>query len=121
MAMAVLNIGTEFSANPSGRYYSDKSPSGEQFREEMLRPRIAALAPDEKLEIILDDGVEGYGSSFLVEGFAGMVRYGYMRNQELLSAIEIKFTDPDFEFYKKKIIEYIREATFNAEEYTPTK
>ncbi|WP_141226321.1 DUF4325 domain-containing protein [Photobacterium sanguinicancri] len=75
--MAMLNIGTDFSLTPAGRFYSDGSGSGEEFREECLRVKLLALNNNEKLTIILDDGVDGYGSSFLVEGFAGMVKYGY--------------------------------------------
>ncbi|MCC7219319.1 MAG: STAS-like domain-containing protein [Candidatus Contendobacter sp.] len=119
--MAELNIGVDFSVDPSGRYYSDGPASGEQFREECLRPRIEALKPNEKLKIILDDGVEGYGSSFLVEGFAGMVRYGYMRSEQLLALIQIQYSNSDFEFYRDKIISYVSEAAYQAEEYRSKK
>ncbi|WP_411544802.1 hypothetical protein ACK99G_02900 [Klebsiella pneumoniae] len=55
-----------------------------------------------------------------MEGFAGMVKYGYMQANELLAKIEIKYTNPDFEFYKKKIEQYIKEAQFNSKPYEPT-
>jgi len=119
--MATLNIGKEFSIDPVGRYYSDSDASGEKFREEILRKKINALSENEKLTIILDDGVEAYGSSFLTEGFAGMVKYGYITSQELLGKIDIQFSDEDFFFYKEKVIQYIKEAKYNSEEYQSTK
>jgi len=119
--MKKLNIGKDFDPDPSGRYYTDGDASGEAFREDFLKGMLQALASGEKLQIILDDGVEGYGSSFLVEGFAGMVKYGYMTKDELLSKLDIVCADEDFEFYKKKIVEYIEKAVFNSEKYIPTK
>lgn len=117
-----LNIGERFSQTPSGRFYKDMTESsGEEFREEVLLPLLLELAEKQKIEIILDDQVEGYGSSFLVEGFAGIVKYGYMTKAELLNKIEIKFSDPDFELFHDKIFEYIGKASFNSVQYVSTK
>lgn len=119
--MKLLNIGKEFSSVPSGRFRTDGKTSGETFREDLLLKRLGELEPGEKLKIILDDDVEGYGSSFLVEGFAGIVKYGYMHAVDLLSKIDIVCNDSDFLFYKKKIIQYINEAKFGSKVYEPTK
>ena len=119
--MKKFNIGKDFSPDPSGRYLSDGDASGERFREDFLKPSLESLVDNEKLEIKLDDGVEGYGSSFLVEGFAGIVRHGYMTSEELLGAISIVYSDEDFSFYKRKIITYIKEAKHNSKVYSPTK
>lgn len=119
--MSTLNIGKDFSVDPAGRYYTDGDSSGEEFREKHLLNALNKLSAHEKLEIILDDGVEGYGSSFLVEGFAGIVKHGYMDADSLLDKISFHFTDPDFNFYKEKIVQYIKEATFNSKKYVPTK
>lgn len=119
--MKVLNIGKEFSEVPSGRYRTDGDVSGEAFREDVLKEKILALKEDEKLQIILDDGVEGYGSSFLVEGFAGLVKHGYIEGPALLSKIDFVCSDEDFEFYKNKIVQYIHEAKFNSKKYVPSK
>lgn len=119
--MKLLNIGKEFSSVPSGRFRSDGKTSGETFREDLLLIRLRELAPGEKLRIILDDDVEGYGSSFLVEGFAGIVKYGYMQGVDLLSKLDISCNNADFLFYKNKIIQYINEAKFGSKKYEPTK
>ena len=119
--MNKLDIGKDFSPDPGGRFYSDKMKSGEEFREEQLKPRIESLGKDEQLEIILDNGVDGYGSSFLVEGFAGMVKYGYIQPNKLLTKLVFIYSDPDFNFFEKKIRQYINEANFNTEPYISTK
>lgn len=119
--MKTLNIGRDFSLDPAGRFLSDEGDNGEKFREMYLKPAINALKPDEKLHIILDDGVESYGSSFLSEGFAGMVKYGYITSHDLLEKIVIDYSNDDFEFYKNKIITYIKNSKFGEEQYKPTK
>lgn len=119
--MKKLNIAKDFSFDPAGRFYTDGKGSGEEFREDYLKKSIESLKSGEKLKIIIDDGVEAYSSSFLVEGFAGMVKYGYITSQELLSVIEICFTDEDFKFYKNKIIKYIEQAEYKTQEYKATK
>ncbi|CAI1056871.1 Uncharacterised protein [Serratia quinivorans] len=119
--MKLLNIGKDFSSVPSGRFRTDGSSSGETFREDFLRKEIECLADGEKLKVIIDDEVEGYGSSFLVEGFAGMVKYGYIQSKDLLNKLVIDYSNPDFEFYKNKIVKYIMEAKFNSQQYEPTK
>ncbi|WP_413522384.1 STAS-like domain-containing protein [Photobacterium phosphoreum] len=119
--MKILNIGQKFSDDPQGRYYSDGPGSGEEFREKYLRPLLNMLKKDEKLTIILDDGVDGYGSSFLTEGFAALVKHGYIQAQDLINKIEFKYDDEDFAFYEQKVFQYINEAIFDSEIYKPTK
>lgn len=119
--MKKIDIGKDFSVDPGGRFFSDKMPSGEEFREVYLRPCIESLSEDEKVEITLDSGVDGYGSSFLVEGFAGMVKYGYISAKDLLEKLEFIYADQDFEFFEKKIKKYISEANFNSQSYISTK
>ncbi|PHR52029.1 DUF4325 domain-containing protein [Cycloclasticus sp.] len=117
--MNILNIGQDFSKDPAGRFRADgEGNNGEEFREDHLKPRIDSLAEDEKLIIIIDDGIEGYGSSFLVEGFAGLVKFGYITAEDLLGKIEIRYENEEFEFYENKIIEYIKQAKFNSKHYS---
>lgn len=116
--MNTLFIGKNYSDDPSGRYYTDGDGSGEEFREEVLKPLLESL---DELTINIDDNVEGYGSSFLVEAFGGLVKHGYFTKDQLLKKITISLTNEDFEFYKKKIIQYINEAEFNSVEYLSKK
>ncbi|MGF1842485.1 STAS-like domain-containing protein [Vibrio clamense] len=119
--MSIFNIGTQFSDEPSGRYYSDTNKrSGEAFREDHLKGLIERLKPNEKVTFILDDDVDTYGSSFLTEGFAGMVKYGYITSTELLKKIDFEYSDPDYEFYAKRARKYIKEAEYNSQTYIAT-
>jgi hypothetical protein len=119
--MSKFNIGTQFSNEPSGRFYFDTGVrSGEAFREDHLRKLISALKPGEKVTFILDDDVDTYGSSFLTEGFAGMVKFGYITADDLLSKIDFEYSDPDYGFYAARAKKYIKEASYNSKEYVPT-
>ncbi|WP_075184689.1 STAS-like domain-containing protein [Teredinibacter haidensis] len=119
--MKAFNIGKQFNSHPIGRYYSDGEGSGEEFREDFLLPKLSALGEGEKLCVIIDDDVDGYGSSFLVEAFAGCVIYGHYKSQELLSKLDIVFHDEEFEFFAKRVSKYIADAKYNSEKYVKTK
>lgn len=119
--MAIFNIGKEFSQDPSGRYYTDGPGSGEEFREDYLVPKINQLSENEILEIIIDDEVEAYGSSFISEGFAGAVKYGYFTADFLLNKIKIKYKNPDYSFFEKRIFSHIKKAAYNSAVYRSTK
>lgn len=119
--MKKINIGKDFSPDPSGRYYSDSTSSGEAFREKLLMPALRDLLGGEKITVILDDGVETYGSSFLTEGFANIVKYGYMTPEELIDRLIFEYRDSEFSFFEKKILQYIKESKFNSKKYVPTK
>lgn len=120
--MTKFNIGKQFSDEPSGRFYSDTGPrSGEAFREDKLLQLLAKLEPGEKINFLLDDNVDGYGSSFLTEGFAGVVNYGYMQKDELKSKLAFSYNNDDFSFYEDKIFQYIDEAIFGSLTYISSK
>lgn len=122
MVMIEINIGKQFSDDPSGRYYTDGKGSGEEFREEVLIPSLnEAKEGSKKILIILDDEVEGYGSSFLVEAFAGVVKFGHMKASDLIELLEFSYDDADFEFYKNRTLQYVNEAKFGSEVYQSTK
>lgn len=76
--MKTIDVAAEFSANPAGRFKADGPYSGERFRDEHLLP---ALRSGEEVTVLLD-GTRGYGSSFLDEAFAGLVReHGFSPEQ----------------------------------------
>lgn len=68
-----INIGTDFSRYPVGRYRKDGEFNGEVFRDDRLTPH---LAMGRQVRLLFDDAL-GYGSSFLEEVFGGLVRSGY--------------------------------------------
>lgn len=64
---------TEFSEFPGARYDSLGPNSGEKFRKTVLIPAIKQH--NGPVTVVLD-GAFGYGSSFLDEAFAGLIRDG---------------------------------------------
>lgn len=71
--MTLLRV-SDFVKAPGFRLESDGPNSGEWFRDTILAPRLkTAISRNEELVVQLD-GVAGYGSSFLEEAFAGLIR-----------------------------------------------
>ena len=70
-----IDVATQFTRTPGGRYRSEGKWSGEEFRETMVEP---ILEKDTSATVIIDlDGPVGFTSSFLEEVFGGLVRkYG---------------------------------------------
>lgn len=88
----VINIASDFSRFPGGRFREDGPFSGQEFREDILMP---ALKNYDKVEINFD-GVAGYAASFLEEAFGGAV--AELNKDYEMVAKKIKITisdDPD--------------------------
>lgn len=95
-----ISVRKDYSRFPAGRFRSDGPYSGEQFREEVLEPKLRA---GDSVEIDLD-GVPGYGSSFLDEAFGGLVRKGVLKPSEVNDRLRLKATDPSL---VSEILEYM--------------
>ncbi|WP_442527656.1 STAS-like domain-containing protein [Shewanella frigidimarina] len=107
-----LNLAKDFSPNPFGRYRSDGPNSAERFRDDVLKNALNKCKQEnDKLSVYLDDVPIGLGSSFLDEGFAGLVFKGYFTVDELKSLLEIKSEDSS---YSQEIWSYIEEASRHA-------
>ncbi|MBP7806534.1 STAS-like domain-containing protein [Candidatus Gracilibacteria bacterium] len=69
MIQDTINIATDFSDVPAGRYYTDGDTSGQKFYETILRDKFDnALLGNYEIDIILD-GVWGLPPSFLSASF----------------------------------------------------
>jgi hypothetical protein len=102
-----INIASDFSPYPAGRFVSDGPFSGEVFRNEHLVP---ALNDYEKVTVNIS-GVPGYGSSFLEEAFGGLIRECGFSAQQLKEKLEIIYdSNESLEEDKKAIWEYISDA-----------
>src|SRR5437016_11906193 len=89
-----LNIAAEFTAFPGPRKKTEREFSGEQFLDELLRPRfLAAREARNTLHVNLD-GDAGYPTSFLEEAFGGLAReFG---SEEVKRVLEIACTDEPY-------------------------
>lgn len=101
--MSVLYI-KDFSRTPGARYRHLGKASGEEFRDDILIP---AIEKDSNLIVNLD-GVRGYGSSFLDEAFAGLVRLKKFDISVILGLVErIESNNSE---WKNEIKTYVNEA-----------
>ncbi len=105
--MTTIEIAKDFSDVPAGRYRKDGQFSGERFRQEFLVKSLRKSG--EKIVVILD-GVEGYGSSFLDEAFGGLVRDEQFSSDELHKRLEIIAKSESFKIYVDEIWGYIDDA-----------
>jgi len=70
----VIKVSEEFTKTPGARHKTDGNFSGEQFLQELLKPKYeAAIAGSTNLIVDLDGGY-GYATSFLEESFGGLAR-----------------------------------------------
>lgn len=104
MAEAMIELASQFSTTPAGRYRSDGRFSGEVFRDDVLVPALDRAGND-TVTVVLD-GVAGYGSSFLEEAFGGLAR----RNPSFARRVNLVARSKVFEKYKMMAERYIREA-----------
>ena len=105
-----LHIATEFSDVPGPRSRQEGDWSGEEFRDELLRPRFReAEKVGDKLVVDLDGGC-GYATSFLEEAFGGLARV--YSPERVLKVIEFKSTEEPYLI--EDVREYIQEAITGA-------
>ncbi|MGD8230756.1 STAS-like domain-containing protein [Vibrio sp. TRT 1302] len=116
--MKMYNIGKQFNDEPASRYFTDTHErSAEVFRERVLKPLLVTHYTNTPIVFILDDDVEGYGSSFLTESFAGLVKYGYIRAVDLQTRFFLAYSNPIFGFYAKRVRSFIDKSIYEYEIY----
>lgn len=113
MAEMIINIATDFSKTPGGRYRTDGPASGEEFRERVLLPAVKQAREHQGHVTVILDGARGYPSSFLEEAFGGLVRQLKISPTEFRK--RVGFTaSPAFSIYVDDIMSYIDETAANA-------
>jgi hypothetical protein len=101
-----LNITKEFTATPGPRKRSEGEFSGEQFLEELLKPRFVQASKSGAVLHVVLDGAAGYPTSFLEEAFGGLAReFG---SDKVDKNIELECRDEPYQ--EDEIRRYIREA-----------
>jgi hypothetical protein len=102
-----ISILKDFSKTPGVRYPSEGNFSGQEFRDDILIPKVEQAIKENKHLVIDLDGTDGLGPSFLEEAFGGLVRKGYSADT-LLSIMEFK--SDEIPYYIDDIKRYISEA-----------
>jgi hypothetical protein len=103
-----IKIATDFSRIPGARFPEEGDFSGQEFRQNILLPKLKeAIEKKEKLEIDLD-GTAGLGTSFLEESFGGLIRIDKMDYNLIINTLSfISNDDPE---YIDEINNYLQEA-----------
>ena len=100
----------DYAVAPGGRYRKDGPFSGEQFRDDILVPKLLAAA-DRNEEVVVElDGVAGYGSSFLEEVFGGLIRRDVMARQDTSPVLRVLAKERLFKPYELLAQRYMRAA-----------
>lgn len=101
----IIDIARDYTKAPGGRFISEGSFSGEDFRKRILKPKfLEAKHNGEKLTVILDGGY-GYATSFLEEAFGGLARD--LHDKAILNIELISEEEPGL---IEKILKYIHDA-----------
>lgn len=103
-----IEVAKDFSRTPGPRFRRLGRFSGEAFRAEIERA-LSTAAPNEVVEVWLD-GTAGYGSSFLEEAFAGIVRHRLYSPEDLRRRLKIKAKTPLYETYAREARSYFEDA-----------
>jgi len=104
--MKMINIATEFSKTPFGRYKADSPYSAESFREKILKPAFDEAKDGDKITVDFKGISLGLGSSFLEEAFGGLIRMGVDKNKVLNTLVIVS----NFPTYENQIFGFIRLA-----------
>lgn len=97
----------EYTLTPGPRHVSDGAYSGEEFRNNVLRPEFDRAVSNGTSVTVILDGTRGYASSFLEEAFGGLVRE---MNDVALVRQTISVVSKTRPWYEKEIAQYIEEA-----------
>jgi hypothetical protein len=100
----IIKIASDFTDAPGARYRTNGPKSGEEFYEDILKPKFDA-AIDAGKELVVDmDDTWGYASSFISESFGRLsTEYGA---SVVLGTLSIKSDeDPALERYVLKLID----------------
>lgn len=103
-----ISVAQDFTKYPGPRYRKSGPYSGEQFREDILAPKLREAIDRDMVLVVLLDDVAGYGSSFLDEAFAGLIRAGFTHD-ELEAHLRIEARTTRFRHHVVRALEYIEE------------
>lgn len=96
MDWIVLDIAKDFSRCPGARYPDEGDNSGQEFRNNYLKPKVKeAIDKGVRLKIVLD-GSAGYSTAFLEEAFGGLVREDGFTSEQLSIIDYVSDEDPTY-------------------------
>ncbi len=99
-------VARDFSDTPGPRSRSEGKFSGDQFKEEILKPHFEKAIEQKSVLFIDLDGTEGYATSFLEAAFGGLAREF---SPEIVRT-HLKFKSIEEPYLEEEITRYIDEA-----------
>jgi len=103
-----INIRKDFAVAPGLRFRENSKHSGQEFREDVLVPKLRqASGANERLIVDLD-GTAGYAPSFLEEAFGGLIRQEGFTVAQLERVLE--FISTEEPYLVEETWSYIRDA-----------
>ena len=113
MSDTILSV-SDFTKYPGGRKKKDGPYSGEEFRDNFLKPALLAAKAARSKVIVNLDGVAGYGSSFLEEVFGGIVRLKVLPPDEIAPLMSVRVTDDALAGFRADALRYLTKAIAEA-------
>ena len=112
LSIRKVSIAKDFSEYPAGRLEEDGPWNGEKFRNEHLLP---AMMDEDTNRVEVDfDGLAGCGSSFLEEGFGGLIREEGFDKATIDRKLHLKTTEAELRHYVALARKYIEESAEEA-------
>lgn len=105
-----ISIAKNFSEYPGGRYKTDGSASGEEFRDRILIPKLKEASQKDTIVEVNFDDVCGFGSSFLEEAFGGLIRSKAVKPDLVNDRLKLTTENEDVEDFVDLAYRYIKEA-----------
>lgn len=102
----MIHIATEFSETPGPRSRDEGDYSGQEFLEDILKPKFEEAKKNKQRLLIDLDETYGYATSFLESAFGGLART-YEPN-EILETIVFKSNEEPY--LEMEIKQYIKDA-----------
>lgn len=107
-----INIAKDFSPIPGARYPIEGDFSGQEFRQNILAPKLKEAIQTNTILTVNLDGTLGYGTSFLEEAFGGLIRTDKFSYADIIDHLKLYCNDDPG--YIDEINSYMEEA--NAKE-----
>lgn len=94
--MVSIKISTDFSRTPGAALPEQADYSGQEFRQQILSPKLKeAIDSNQKLKVFLD-GTAGLGIAFLKESFGGLIKSDCIPYKIIIDRLKlVSDEDPD--------------------------
>lgn len=107
----ILIVAKEFSPTPGFRTKEESPFPADEFRDNILFPRLKDAINNNGVLLVDLDGSAGYGTSFLEEAFGGLIRECKLSYQDIKAHLLLKSDDDPS--YIEEINGYISDANNN--------